>query len=81
MKKIIILMGLFLVSCSNSDEKYIIRQNGNIYHTNEYKINNNCVTFKDFGCGCGIENESGVETTLCGTYSIEENGLYKQNNN
>ncbi len=81
MKKIIVLIGLFLISCSENEYKYTIRQDGYTYYTNEYKINNNCIIFNDYGCGCGTKNESGVETTLCGTYSVNENEIYSQENN
>ena len=77
---ILILSGLsvfgFYFVNENSSENlpmYTIRQDGNWYHTNEYKIDSTgCINFIDIHQG--IFKERTKETTICGgRYTIVKN--------
>jgi hypothetical protein len=79
MKKTIIFMailgGLF-TSCSK-ENKYLIRDsNGSYYHTDSYEtLEEGCIKFKDV-CSCD-ETDGGIDTKICGSYTIIENKIEK----
>ncbi len=59
-----------LSSCCDelNQQKYSVHDaNGTLYLTNEYKINGNCIEFKD--CDCSEEK---TNIKLCGSYIIKE---------
>jgi hypothetical protein len=79
MKKTIIFMailgGLF-TSCSKQNKYLIKDSNGNYYRTNLYEtLEEGCIEFKD-DCSCGSNGE-GIDTKICGSYTIIENKIEK----
>lgn len=72
--KILIVFTIFtFISCDNFNSKYTIKDsNGNVYFTNEYKKDGNCIVFK-----CNCEPDKGViyHHVQVGNISITHNGL------
>ena len=70
----IIALSILLMSsdcCGCNKYKYTIRQGDSIYQTTD-EVNppiNGCITFLDI--------RTDRKMTICGTYSVEENGNYK----
>lgn len=71
MKKVMLLLAIAIgfVSCSIRDEsKYTIKDaNGNAYSTDNYNVENGCISFK-----CNVCNEE-RPTTICGSYTVLTN--------
>jgi len=76
--KIFLVALLLLVSSCGSDKKYRINDsNGNYYDADSYETTEEgCIKFKDV-CSCD-ETDSGVDTKICGSYTITENKIEKQ---
>ena len=68
---------LLLVSSCGSDKKYTIKDSaGNYYNADSYETTEEgCIKFKDV-CSCD-ETDPGVDTKICGSYTITENKIEK----
>jgi len=77
--KIFAVALLLLVSSCGSDKKYTIKDSaGNYYNADSYETTEEgCIKFKDV-CSCGDETDPGVDTKICGSYTITENKIEKQ---
>lgn len=77
MKKLLILLIVFFISCKPQSKYRIIISRGDshdTYYTNSYKMDSvtNCITFKKAKNMCG----PGEGVTICGSYQIEEQKGY-----
>jgi hypothetical protein len=68
---------LFLVSSCGANKKYTINDsNGNYYNADSYETTEEgCIKFKDV-CSCD-ETDGGIDTKICGSYTIIENKIEK----
>jgi hypothetical protein len=75
--KIFAVALLLLVSSCGSDKKYTIKDSsGNYYNTDSYETTEEgCIKFKDV-CSCD-ETDPGVDTKICGSYTVTENKIEK----
>ncbi len=72
-----VALGLILSSCRRENKYSIIDSTGNYYYTDSYEtLEEGCIKFKDV-CSCG-DDEEGVDTKICGSYTITENKIEKQ---
>ena len=62
-----LLVILFLSSCQCHHYKYIIRANGTFYKTDEYKIKNNCIYFKQ---NIGVVKTKFINVIFCDGFSV-----------
>ena len=75
-KSTIFMVSLVFLMVSCDRRKYTIRSDGNYYHTDSYEsIEGGCIKFKDV-CTCD-ETEVGIDTKICGSYTIIENKIEK----
>ena len=62
-----LLVIVFLLSCECHRYKYIISANRTYYQTDEYKIKNNCIYFKQ---DIGIGETKLIDVIFCDGFSV-----------
>jgi len=72
-----VALGLILSSCRRENKYTIKDSTGNYYNADSYETTEEgCIKFKDV-CSCD-ETDPGVDTKICGSYTITENKIEKQ---
>ena len=69
MKKLLFIATLLVLvtSCSIKDYKYRVDTPDTYFYTDSYTVKDGCITFQE---DCSDCNESGVQTMVCGSYTI-----------
>lgn len=69
MKKLLFIATLLVLitSCSTKDYKYRVDTPDTYFYTDSYTVKDGCITFQE---DCSDCSESGVQTMVCGSYTI-----------